>query len=228
MSGISSGVLCGSVAVGRYYAERKSIRPFESPELMIGSHEIDAALGVLSSEGWQLPRAGRADMHYGVWLTHAGGERVHLVWQRLCNLDGPSETNSFELPGATVEVLPAEELLADILLTPEDGNRLAWQWDALAIATTKNLDWRRIDLLIDQNELAVSRLIELRDAWRIEVPWYLGHSARDGYLSQRIRCIKRDYRWVTRNDGARPTVTGLAAYCVKRWWRVFVVPGGGQ
>jgi len=227
-AGISSGVLCGSAAIGRFYAERKSIRPFESPELLIGSHDVDAALGVLSSEGWQLPQTGPADKHYGVWLSQASGERVHLIWQRRWNCEDPARTNSFELPGATVEVLPPEELLAVVLLTPEAGSQLAWQWDALSITTERKLDWRRIETLIDQDELAASRLRELRNEWGITVPGYLMHSARGGFLRQRIRRINRDYRWVTRNDGARPSVTGLAAYCVKRWWRVFIVPGREQ
>jgi hypothetical protein len=167
-------------------------------------------------------------MHYGVWLSQTGAERVHLIWRRRWNCEGPSKTNSFELPGATVEVLPPEELLAEVLLTPEGGSQLAWQWDALAITAERKLDWRRVETLTDQDELAVSRLRELRDEWGIAVPGYLTHSARGGFLRQRIRRINRDYRWVARNDGARPSVTGLAAYCVKRWWRVFIVPGRGQ
>lgn len=227
-AGLSRVVLCGAAAAGAFYAERKSIRPFASPELMIGSDEVNVALGALSSQGWQLPETGLVDEHCSVWLSQAGGERVRLIWQRQWNCEGPAGTESLELPGATVEVLPREELLAEVLLTPESGRQLPWQWDALALTTERKLDWRRVEALTDQDELAVSRLRELRDEWGIAVPGYLALPARSGFLRQRMRRINRDYRWVARNHGERPSVAGLAAFCVKRWWRIFIVPGRAQ
>jgi hypothetical protein len=225
--GILRVVLCGPPALGPLYAERQSIRPFESPELMIGKHEIDRAIDALSSHGWQLPQTGFNNLNCGVWLSKAGGERVYISWQRRWVCARLSNLTILDLPGTTVEMLPPEELLAEVLLAPAHGNRLAWQWDALAIAAARELDWDRVGTLTDQDERAVTRLHELRDEWGIAVPSYLLISRHGGVVTQEIRRVKRDYGWVAANDGARPSIAGFAAYCAKRWWRGFAVPRKG-
>jgi len=224
---IARVALCGPPAVSPLYAERGSIRPFESPELMIGRHEVDVALDALSFDCWQLPEAGFNNLRYGEWLSKAGGERVYLTWQRRWACQRISNLTVLELPGTTVETLPPEELLAEVLLTPADGKRLAWQWDALVIASVRHLDWHRVGKLADHDERAVSRLRELRRDWSIAVPDSLLHSMRGGVLSQGLRRARRDYGWVVADGGARPSVAGLAAYCVRRWWRESVVPRKG-
>ena len=138
-----------------------------------------------------------------------------------------SAPNPADLLHTRVYLPPNEELLAEALLTARESCELDWRWDALSLTSPSQaplpaVQWPRVAILLDGNEAALARLRELRDKWNVAVPAALLRPASSGFLHERVRAIRRDHAWHVARGSARSSATGLAAYCARRWWRVFV------
>ena len=207
-AGVEEVVLTGSTAFALLSSRHKSLRPLETLEIQVGREALPAAFGALTGAGWKLlpgyPEPAAA------WLEDADGARLKLGWGRR-----PRALESAPLLGTVVQLFPPEEMLVETLLGVREECELDWRWDALALLAVRRVNWLAVFWLMDGGETGTARLRELREEWNIAVPASL-------LLCEGLWRIRRDYRWNVRNGGARAAVSGFAAYCARRWWRVFI------
>ena len=227
-AGVEQVSLTGSTAFALLSSRNKSLRPLETLELLVSRAEVPAAYHALAAAGWKLsreypsPHAAAPDHLQAVWLEDARGERLQLGWRQPASAPNPAD-----LLHTRVYLPPNEELLAEALLTARESCELDWRWDALSLTSPSQaplpaVQWPRVAILLDGNEAALARLRELRDKWNVVVPAALLRPASSGFLHERVRAIRRDHAWHVARGSARSSATGLAAYCARRWWRVFV------
>lgn len=224
-----------SAAWALLYDEIKAIRPVDSLELLVRRTQARQAVDALVELGWSLlddmplPEGRVLDHRQAAWLRNEKDDRLKLSWRLL---PSPPELAadhevlpalaSAEFFGVRVELLPPEEMLLTALGRRREPYQVDWKWDALALLAARPVDWNRMTSLMRNEGAARLRLRELRTDWRAAVPDEVLREPRTSGLRRRIESIWRDYRWHAWQAGAESSLTGLASYCARRWWKVFV------
>ena len=224
----------GPAAWALLYAEREAIRPIDSLELLVPRREAAAAVQASARCGWRLlpeypnPEGATLDLLEGVWLRNARDERLKLGWRLLPSPPELAESReklgaltSIEIQGVRLSMPAPEEMLLHALAGRRESYQVDWRWDALALLDLRRVDWTRLDQLLAGEITARRRLRELRQQWRVPVPGRI-LKQETGWFQRRLHAVWRDYQWHAWQAGTPASWAGFAAYCPKRWWKVFV------
>ena len=232
-AGVDRIVLTGPASWSLLHAERKSIRPAGSPEILVARGHALRSARELSADGWRLapgqpePAGETLDHRHCVWLEDARGERLKLAWRLLpCPPELASSgerlgpLTSVSVQDAPLQLLGPEQMLLDILAGYRDRTPPDWRWDALALLAARSVEWRRLRGPLMDDQVASQRLLQLREQWRVPVPERILETS--GWFRQRVAAVWRDYLWHSWRAGRRPSWLSFAAYCPRRWWKAFV------
>jgi lipopolysaccharide transport system permease protein len=191
----------GEPAWALMYQREQSVRPFASFEFLVERGQAETARRLLESSGWLLPPhtpqlTGRLlDLQQDIWFSNGYERTLRLVW-RVRNVapalavenEGIPGRVPHDLRGIAAFTLAPEELLFDALARPVDI-LITWRCDAIVLLRNHEVDWQRMQVLLDGQTVAKQRLQELNEMYAAGVPWGVFDGSRHNTLYRRLHAI---------------------------------------